>query len=706
MILEQGAGKALSDPINAWKLQVGREICGDVQAGLDREWLVTNGLGGYASGSLVGATTRSHHGLLVAALRPPIERMVLVTKIDEEVILPDRQVLRLGVNEYANGTIEPEGYHYLASVSLEGTTPCFTYRLNEALALDKRIWMEYGQNTTYVQYVLSGDVPENTAITLVLYPYCLARDYHASTRGSPDWQFHVEPHGNSCVVRAYDGAPTCRLIADPQVMYSPSGHWYWHVRHRRDEERGLPDQEDVYQPGHFSVTLSPGQRITLVLSAESDLPSELGTAQHDVIVSQALIRQSRRIKQLLSLIDPTGDLAEHNPILARLAVAADQFVVARPSTTETTSGTGALCLSPSRKTIIAGYPWLTDWGRDSMISLPGLLLSTGRYSEARGLLKSFASYAHNGLIPNRFPDYGEDPEYNTADATLWMFYALDRYLTTSGDWSLLKELFPILCRIIEWHVHGTSYTIGMDPRDGLLSAGAPGVQLTWMDQKVGDWVVTPRRGKPVEINALWYQALTLMESWAVRLSTDATMYSQWRMLVRQHFARRYWYEQGGYLYDVVDVDGRDGQHDASLRPNQLLAASLTHDLLTEAQISSMLQQVTQHLLTPVGLRTLSPTDPAYQGQFMGDQRHRKIAYHQGAVWHWLIGPYIDVYWLLHKDRQGMRALLKPLLGQLWGPCLGSISEVAEPEPPFTAAGCYAQAWSVAEILRCWRLTET
>jgi predicted glycogen debranching enzyme len=407
-----------------------------------------------------------------------------------------------------------------------------------------------------------------------------------------------------------------------------------------------------------------------------------------------------RTKQLLAVADRrVNDLQQRDPVFARLILAADQFIVARPDYTAPQS----LHLTPHRKTILAGYPWFADWGRDTMISLPGLLLHTGRYSEARGLLKAFASFVHEGLIPNRFPDSGETPEYNTVDATLWMFHALNRYLTVTGDYSLLKELFPVLSSIILWHIHGTAYGIYVDPVDGLLSSGVPGIQLTWMDAKIGDWVVTPRHGKPVEVNALWYYALTCMESWAVRLSTDATQYSQLRTLVRKHFAARFWYEAGGYLYDVVDVNGIAGQHDASLRPNQLFAAALTNDLVSDAQATSILQQVTVHLLTPFGLRSLSPTDPAYHGHFLGDRVWRDSSYHQGAVWPWLIGAYIDVHLRVHNDRDALVPLLQPLVEQLWQNCLGTIGELAEPEPPYAMNGCFAQAWSVAEMLRGWLL---
>jgi predicted glycogen debranching enzyme len=701
------------DTANAWDLSVGPDICKNVQAGLDHEWFVTNGLGGYAAGSLVGATTRSYHGLLVAALRPPVERDVLITKIDETVELPDNSVLKLGVNEYRDGTIDPQGYNYLDTFSLEADVPCFRYRLDENIILEKRIWMEYGQNTTYVQYMLRdiddgrgvpGRYPD-APLTLTLIPFCLYRDHHSATRGDASWHFLIEDQGNRCRIRAYEEAPAYLIVLGPSAHFTPAGYWFWGVKHRRETERGLPDREDVYQPGTFRIQMNPVEPVTIVLSAEPQLQAEFGSSQHEASVEKAWTRHQQRARHLLAKANQSKyPLPQQDPVFARLALAADQFIVARPANTHASQqDSGQEHFSSERKTIIAGYPWFTDWGRDSMISLPGLLLSTGRYNEARGLLKAFASYTHGGLIPNRFPDSGEAPEYNTIDATLWMFHALDRYLKTTGDWSLLKELFLTLSYIIDRHVEGTSYNIGVDPADGLLRGGTPGVQLTWMDAKVGDWVVTPRHGKPVEVNALWYYALTCMESWAGRFSLDATRFGQFRSKVREHFTRRFWYEEGGYLYDVVDVEGVAGQNDASLRPNQLFAAQLAPSLLTEEQMRSMLQKVTAALLTPLGLRSLSPDDPSYCKHFNGNQQQRDGAYHQGTVWPWLIGPYVDAHLSIYNDHAAVRSSLQPLVHHLWDACLGTISEVAEPEAPFTPAGCFAQAWSVAEVLRCWLL---
>nr|MBA2678329.1 glycogen debranching enzyme N-terminal domain-containing protein [Ktedonobacteraceae bacterium] len=634
MVLKRDESRPDHVQIQAWNIQVDRELCQDVQVGLNHEWLVTNGLGGYAAGSVSGATTRSYHGLLVASLSPPDERVVLVSKVDEEITLSGGQTLHLGVNEYPEGIIEPQGYRYLERVVLEGDIPCFVYRVSEFLILEKRIWMEYGQNTTYVQYTLH-DIPSedeqvphahvdaaSMSLTLLVSPFCLTRDYHQTTQGRGDWHFLVENRGNRCRIRAYESGPAYHLIADPTTVFEPDGIWYWHIWHRRDNERGLPDEEDVYRPGVFRTTLTLGMHKTFVFAAENQTTCSwgYGGAHHEEVVARALMRHQRRMRQVLAGADRTiDDLQIRDPVMARLVLAADQFIVARPAAGNQPNPSQPQHMSPDRKTIIAGYPWFTDWGRDSMISLPGLLLCTGRYSEARGALKAFISYIHKGLIPNRFPDKGEEPVYNAVDATLWMMRALNLYLLKTGDWMLLKDLFPVLQDSIQWYIHGTEYDIRVDPQDGLLHAGVPGVQLTWMDARVGDWIVTPRIGKAVEVNALWYHALSAMEGWAVRLSTDATQYGQLRSLVRQNFAARFWYEEGGYLYDVVDVEGVTAQNDPALRPNQLFAASLNYELLPEIQVASILRQATDQLLTPSGLRSLSPTDSAYCAHFAGDR---------------------------------------------------------------------------------------
>jgi Glycogen debranching enzyme len=497
------------------------------------------------------------------------------------------------------------------------------------------------------------------------------------------------------------------LITSLQILQQPLRKvvfWQYHIWHRADHQRGLLAEEDCYQPGQFRMTLQLDGCKTLVLAAETETTCSwgYGGASHEELVAHALMRHQRRVRQILAVADRSTDaLQESDPVLARLVMAADQFIVARPDYSSESEAYQPLHLSPNRKTILAGYPWFTDWGRDSMIALPGLMLYTGRYSEARGLLKAYISYMQHGLIPNRFPDNGQEMIYNTVDATLWMFRALDHYVLKTGDWSLIKDLFSELREIIQWHIQGTDFGIGVDPSDGLLRSGTPGAQVTWMDAKIDDWVVTPRMGKAVEVNALWYYALSVMENWAVHLSTDAALYGQLRSQVRENFAARFWYEEGGYLYDVVDVDGVSHKNDVSLRPNQLFAASLMHDLISERYAASMLQKVTAELLTPAGIRTLSPHDAHYHPRFAGNPFQRDSAYHQGTVWQWLMGAYVDVFLRVHNKPADVLPLLEPLIQQLWSSCLGSLSEVAEPEPPYTPAGCPAQAWSVSELLRSW-----
>jgi len=355
---------------------------------------------------------------------------------------------------------------------------------------------------------------------------------------------------------------------------------------------------------------------------------------------------------------------------------------------------------PDGRTVIAGYPWFGDWGRDTMISLPGLTLVTGRPDVAARILRTFARFVDQGMLPNRFPEVGEIPEYNTADATLWYFEAIRAYHAATGDDVLLRDLFPVLQEIIEWHRRGTRYHIHVDPADGLLYAGEVGVQLTWMDAKVGDWVVTPRIGKPVEINALWYNSLCSAAHFARRLGKPADRYEALAEQTHAGFAR-FWNEVAGYCYDVIDGPGGD---DLALRPNQLLAVSLPHSPLSPEQQRAVVNVCARHLLTSHGLRSLSPDDQAYIGHYGGDQRRRDGAYHQGTVWSWLIGPFVSAHLRVYHDPALAQSYLLPLARHLAGHGIGSISEVFDGDPPFTPRGCIAQAWGVAELLRAWQAT--
>ena len=652
-------------------LTIPREICRDLNQALSREWIVTNGLGGYASSTIIGANTRRYHGLLVAALKPPAARTVLLSKLDEEVQAVG-STYRLGTNEYESGTIYPDGYLFLSRVELDGMIPSFIYSA-ASFSLTKTVWMEHGQNTTYIRYTLDAS---SEPIQLTLLPLCTYRDFHTEVRGSIDWHFQVEQQADVVSFTAYSDATPLHLITSPAATFVPLDLWYWRFRHRVELERGLDSVEDLNLPGLLRARLLPGESLTVIATTEA-----AATVDRDVA---AAFERSRSRQE--KLMQPARDDLER-----QLFVAADQFLVHR------TVDKAAL------HTLIAGYPWFSDWGRDTMIALEGLTLLTGRFAQAKDILRAFASYVDQGMLPNRFPEAGVDAapvEYNTVDATLWYFHAIDRYLAATGDAALLNELFPVLASIVEWHVKGTRYNIHVDPADGLLYAGAPGVQLTWMDAKAGDWVVTPRIGKPVEINALWYRALTLMVKWAKQLGRSPQVYSDLAGRARTSFSR-FWYTEGGYLYDVLDTPSGN---DASLRPNQLFAISLADDLVSPDHAQSVLATVTQFLLTPVGLRSLSPHDPEYRALYRGDLHARDGAYHQGIVWIWLIGAYVDAHLKVHGNRASARAILEDIRASLTAAGIGTLGEIFESEPPFRPVGCFAQAWSVAEVLRAWRLT--
>ncbi len=652
-------------------LIIPREICCDLSQALTREWIVTNGLGGYASSTITGANTRRYHGLLVAALKPPAARTVMLSKLDEEVEVGGT-TYRLGANEYESGTIYPDGYLFLERVELDGMIPTFVYRA-ASFQLSKTIWMEHGQNTTYIRYTLDA---ASEPIQLTLLPLCTYRDFHTEVRGSIEWHFGLEQHEGEVALTAYPVATPLRLITTPAANFSPLDLWYWRFRHRVEQERGLDSVEDLNLPGLLRARLQPGESLTVIATTET-----AAMVDRDAATSF----QRARARQDAAAKHAVGDFEK------QLFVAADQFIVQRQVD------------NASLHTVIAGYHWFGDWGRDTMIALEGLTLLTGRHAEAKDILLAFARYVDQGMLPNRFPDLGVDAapvEYNTVDATLWYFHAIARYLDATQDDALLRDLSPILASIVDWHVKGTRYHIHVDPADGLLYAGEAGVQLTWMDAKAGDWVVTPRIGKPVEINALWYRALRLMEQWAARLGQSSKVYADLAARVRASF-ERFWYAEGGYLYDVVDCASGN---DASLRPNQLFAVTLADDLLSPMRAKSVVDVVTQSLLTPFGLRTLSPHDPNYRALYRGDQRERDGAYHQGIVWAWLIGAYVDAHLKVYGDRAAARARLDAFSAHSAESGIGTIAEIFEAESPYRPVGCIAQAWSVAEVLRAYRRT--
>jgi len=653
-------------------LDWGREVCGRLEVAERREWLVANGLGGFACGTLAGTLTRRYHGLLVAALRPPLGRRLVVTKIEEDAECGGR-TYPLSTNRWAAGSVAPEGYRHLERFHLEGTTPVWTYACADAL-VDKRVWMEPGANTTYVRYaVLRASAP----VTLALRVLVNHRDYHSTTHAD-GWQMVVTPVDGGVRVNAFDGAAPVLLLATGAEA-TPAHAWYRGFTLPRDAERGLDAADDHLHAATFSATLRAGHAITVVLSTET-APATDG--------ERAWKRREAYEADLLGRWTRGWPGAAAAPGWVRqLALGADQFVARRPLPDE-----------PAGMTVIAGYHWFGDWGRDTMISLPGLALSTGRPELAVRVLRTFARFVDQGMLPNRFPDEAETPEYNTVDATLWWFEAVRATHAATGDDGLLQDLFPVLESVVDWHRRGTRYGIGEDPVDGLLRAGEPGVQLTWMDAKVGDWVVTPRIGKPVEINALWYNALRAMAGFARRLKRPATAWDAAADRVGDGFGR-FWNEAAGHCYDVLEGPGGD---DLSLRPNQIFAVALPESPLPRERQRRVVDACARHLLTSHGLRSLSPADPAYRGFYGGGQTARDGAYHQGTVWGWLLGPFALAHARAYGDREAARAFLEPLGRHLADYGVGSIAEIFDGEPPFEPRGCVAQAWSVAETLRAWQ----
>lgn len=653
-------------------LDFGREICGEFETASSREWLVTNGNGSYASGTIAGVLTRRYHGLLVAALKPPLGRTLLLSKL-EETALYGNLAYPLSSNYWASGNIEPQGYKHIERFYLEGTIPGWRFACGDAL-LEKRVWMQPGANTTYVRYdLVRGSEPLSLSIkALVNY-----RDYHGDTHAE-NWQMAIEPTEHGLQVTAFEGAVPLYLLTENGQAES-AHEWYRDFELVVEQFRGLSDREDHLHAGTFHTTLKAGESFTFVASTEPNPNLDSNSALN-------IIRTHEQ--ELMSFWQATRRANAGKPPewIQHLILAADQFIVTRPLPDE-----------PTGKTIIAGYHWFGDWGRDTMISLPGLTLSTGRPDVARPILRTFARYVNQGMLPNRFPDAGEQPEYNTVDATLWYFEAIRAYYAVTGDDSLLGELFPVLADIVDWHTRGTRYNIHLDPADGLLYAGTAGVQLTWMDAKIGDWVVTPRIGKPIEINALWYNALRIMAKFAQQLHKPHQEYEAMAERVLSQFSR-FWNEQRGYCYDVLDSPNGN---DDSLRPNQIFAVSLPESPLTTAQQQRVVDACAQVLLTSHGLRSLAPNHPEYQGHYGGDQLHRDSAYHQGTVWAWLIGPFVLAYLRIYKDAVKARTFLEPFANHLHTHGLGNISEIFEGDVPLAPRGCIAQAWSVAEVLRAW-----
>ncbi len=650
---------------------------------LRREWLATNGLGGYASGTIAGTVTWRYHGLLIAALPAPFGRMVMLNHVAEHVRLPDGRLVQIGGEEPSQPEEALSSGHFITEFRLENGLPVWRYEL-EGLVLEKHIVFLYGQNTVHISYSLLSGAP----VVLHLRPSMHFRGHEqAVTAGSLEG-YQLLVTGEHYEIAAPNLLPRLRLvIKGEQPAFTYDGGCRREIYYEKEAERGYQSRGSLWSPGFFCATLHPHRGATLIAS------TEWWSTMLALTPQEALGFFHDRHRRLLATADPR---ARSSPA-ADLVLAADQFIINPAGRIQDSARAHAA--GDEIRTVIAGYHWFTDWGRDTMISFEGLTLLTRRFTEAGWILRTFAHYIRNGLIPNLFPEGQNEGLYHTADATLWFFHALARYVEYTQDLSTLRLILPKLTDIVEHHLRGTLFGIHVDPADGLLCQGAPGFQLTWMDAKVDDWVVTPRRGKAVEINALWYNALLLLENWIRQEKGDsaAAPIAAHAEKCRESFNRRFWYAAGNYLFDVVDGEQGD---DSSLRPNQLLAFSLEYPVLDPQRWNPVLEIVKARLLTPLGLRTLSPDHPDYKPKYFGDLRARDAAYHQGTVWAWLIGPFVDAWLRLHPDDlAGARSFLTGFSQHLDEACVGSISEIFDAETPFTSRGCIAQAWSVAEVLR-------
>lgn len=664
-----------------------RDLAGEeARERLQQEWLVTNGLGGYASGTISGAVSWRYHGLLIAALPAPFGRVVMLNHLAESLRLPDgRDVQFCGHESNPRESITSCG-QFLAEFRLENQMPVWRYEL-ENIVLEKILVLLHGQNTMHVTYrLLSGA----ESLQLQLWPsmHFRGHEHSVSEPMTRDYVFSAE-NSHYQVSAGTDMPPLRMMLRGDKCTFTHDGGARREIYYQKDADRGYESRGILWSPGYFNVLLNSGKDATLIASTES------WNTMHALSPAEAVDFYEQRRARLVRIADRKAQALP----AAELVMAADQFIINPVGRVQDSARAHAA--GDEIRTVIAGYHWFTDWGRDTMISLEGLTLVTRRSTEAAWILRTFAHYIRYGLIPNLFPEGENEGLYHTADATLWFFHALERYLEYTNDRDTLRHILPKLVDVAEHHLRGTRFGIAVDPQDGLLKQGAEGYQLTWMDAKVDNWVVTPRRGKAVEINGLWYNALCLLAQWlrSEKQETAADTYAKHAARAKQSFNDRFWYADGNYLYDIID-----GEHgnDNACRPNQLLAFSLKHPVLDESRWKPALEVVHERLLTPMGLRTLSRDHPDYKAKYFGDLRSRDAAYHQGTVWAWLIGPFIDAWLKVHpNDRSGARKFLSGFESDLNRGCVGTINEIFDAEPPFTPRGCIAQAWSVAEVLRAW-----
>ncbi|MFL5443102.1 MAG: amylo-alpha-1,6-glucosidase [Myxococcales bacterium] len=660
---------------------------GDLQPLLTREWLITNGLGGYASGTVAGVATRRYHGLLVAALPAPHGRTMFFNHLRETVRGQDGAQYFLGGDERRGGELLVPGAGLLQEFRLEDGLPIWRYRLGDTV-FEKIVHIVHGQNTVQVSYrLVEGQGP----LRLKIWPRMHFRFHDAPVSTEVGGPYQLTAIGDRYEIRGTGGLPPLRLrLVGDRKAFTLEPRVERELLYRIEESRGYEHVGDQWSPGFVRFDVDRARPASIVASTESWGEIEALSPEG------ALLAERGRRSRVLELAPPplrTGPAAE-------LVLAADGFLIVPVG--RSGEAARARALGDEARRVIAGYHWFTDWGRDTMISLEGLTISTGRVREAGNILRTFAQYVRDGLIPNMFPEGQNEGVYHTADATLWFFHALGRYLRASGDRFTLQKLLPTLHEIVRRHLQGTRFGIHVDPADGLLAQGETGYQLTWMDAKYRDWVVTPRRGKAVEINALWYNALRLLEQWS-REESDASgsaALAEHADRARASFNRRFWCEAKGHLYDVVDQEG--GGDDAQCRPNQIFALSLDYPVLDRNRWAPVLETVQKRLLTPVGLRSLSREDKDYKPNYHGDLQTRDAAYHQGTVWSWLIGPFLDAFLRVHpEETKEARRFLDGLFDHLDEACLGNVSEVFDAEAPYAPRGCIAQAWGVAEVLRSY-----
>lgn len=647
-------------------MQFGKSYWKTFEQGIEREWLLTNGIGGFASSTLIGANTRRYHGLLVASLMPPVNRHLVLSKIDESVSIDGRSY-----NLYSFQTPDyiMKGYHHLSRVVFD-PLPAFIYSV-EDITLEKKVCMIYGKNTAAITYhIVNG--PGKAVLRLT--PLVNFRDYHHNSSRS-HMAFESARCENGVRVRP------CSMNVDIRVRCSDGRFdvmedcWFYNMFYPVESERGLHPTEDHFIPGSFEIDIGPWEDryVTVIASVDCDVPDMDG---------QAIIRaEEKRLEELQERAGYSDDFAR------RLAAAADNFIVYRKST--------------DTRTILAGYPWFTDWGRDAMIAFTGLTLCTRRFDEAREILLTFSRHIRHGLVPNVFPDEGQEPAYNSVDASLWYFEAVNKYLKYTGDYEYVhRNLFKSMKCIVESYVKGTLFQIRMD-EDCLILAGDENTQLTWMDAKAGDRVFTPRHGKAVEINALWYNALRVMERLAVKFGEDGAYYGNLAETARKSFIEVFWNEDGQCLYDVVNQSLKDDR----VRPNQVLAVSLSYNVIEGGYARKVVEKVWRELYTAYGLRSLSPFSQDYRGVYTGDPFARDGAYHQGTVWVWPLGHFISAFARVFGNdgagRKRLQSFFDPLKDHLRDACVGSISEIFDGNEPLLPRGCFAQAWSVGEILRAY-----